>query len=62
MQQQIKRGLDIIISLVGLILASPILLIVALLVRLNLRAPILFRQPRVGLNGEGFGMVKFRTM
>lgn len=62
MQQQIKRGLDIIISLVGLILASPILLIVAILVRLNLGAPILFRQPRVGLNGEVFEMVKFRTM
>ena len=62
MQQQIKRGLDIIISLVGLILASPILLIVAILVRLNLGAPILFRQPRVGLNGEVFEMVKLRTM
>ncbi len=62
MQQQIKRGLDIIISLVGLLLASPILLIVAILVRLNLGAPILFRQPRVGLNGEVFEMVKFRTM
>ena len=62
MQQQIKRGLDIIISLVGLILASPTLLIVAILVRLNLGAPILFRQPRVGLNGEVFEMVKFRTM
>lgn len=62
MRQQIKRGLDIIISLVGLILASPILLIVAILVRLNLGAPILFRQPRVGLNGEVFEMVKFRTM
>ena len=62
MQQRIKRGLDIIISLVGLILASPILLIVAILVRLNLGAPILFRQPRVGLNGEVFEMVKFRTM
>lgn len=62
MRQQIKRGLDIIISLVGLILASPILLIVAILVRLNLGAPILFRQSRVGLNGEVFEMVKFRTM
>lgn len=62
MQQRIKRGFDFVISLVGLIIASPILLMVAILVRLNLGAPILFRQPRVGLNGEIFEMVKFRTM
>lgn len=62
MQQRIKRGFDFVISLVGLIIASPILLMVAILVRLNLGAPILFRQPRVGLDGEIFEMVKFRTM
>lgn len=62
MQQRIKRGFDFVISLVGLIIASPILLMVAILVRLNLGAPILFRQPRAGLNGEIFEMVKFRTM
>ena len=50
------------IALIGIIIASPILLIVAILVRLNLGAPILFRQPRVWLNGEVFEMVKFRTM
>ena len=43
-------------------LASPILLIVAILVKMKLGSPILFRQPRVGLNGEIFEMVKFRTM
>lgn len=62
MQQRIKRGFDFVISLVGLIIALPLLLIVAILVRLNLGAPILFRQRRVGLNGEIFEMVKFRTM
>lgn len=62
MQQRIKRGFDFVISLVGLIIASPILLMVAILVRLNLGAPILFRQPRAGLDGEIFEMVKFRTM
>lgn len=62
MQQRIKRGFDFMISLVGLIIASPILLMVAILVRFNLGAPILFRQSRVGLNGEIFEMVKFRTM
>lgn len=62
MQQRIKRMLDFIIALIGLIVASPILLVVALLVRLKLGSPILFRQQRVGLDGEIFEMVKFRTM
>ena len=62
MQQRIKRGLEFIIALIGLILASPILLIVAILVKTKLGSPILFRQQRVGLNGEIFEMVKFRTM
>ena len=62
MQQRIKRGLEFIIALIGVILASPILLIVAILVRIKLGSPIFFRQSRVGLNGEIFEMVKFRTM
>ena len=62
MQQRIKRVLEFIIALIGLILASPILLIVAILVRIKLGSPIFFRQSRVGLNGEIFEMVKFRTM
>ena len=62
MQKTIKRVIDFILALIGLILASPILLIVAILVKTKLGSPILFRQPRVGLNGEVFEMVKFRTM
>lgn len=62
MQQRIKRVLEFIISLIGLILASPILLIIAILVRIKLGSPIFFRQARVGLNGEVFEMIKFRTM
>ena len=62
MQQRIKRGLEFIIALIGVILASPILLIIAILVRIKLGSPIFFRQSRVGLNGEIFEMVKFRTM
>lgn len=62
MQQRIKRVLEFIIALIGLILASPILLVVAILVKTKLGSPILFRQQRVGLNGEIFEMVKFRTM
>ena len=62
MQQRIKRVLEFIIALIGVILASPILLIIAILVRIKLGSPIFFRQSRVGLNGEIFEMVKFRTM
>ncbi|MBS3198654.1 sugar transferase [Turicibacter bilis] len=62
LQQKIKRIIEFLLALIGLILASPILLIVALLVKTKLGSPILFRQQRVGLNGEIFEMVKFRTM
>lgn len=62
MQQVIKRIIEFIVVLVGLIVASPILLIVAILVKTKLGSPILFRQQRVGLNGEIFEMVKFRSM
>jgi len=58
----IKRLLDIVIALLALILLSPILLIVAYLVRTRLGSPVLFRQIRPGLHGKPFEMVKFRTM
>lgn len=57
-----KRLMDILISLVALLLLSPILLMVAILVRLRLGSPILFRQQRPGLHGEPFDILKFRTM
>ena len=62
MQQIIKRLIEFIIVLIGLIVASPILLVVAILVKTKLGSPIIFRQQRVGLNGDIFEMVKFRTM
>lgn len=62
MQQKIKRVLEFIIALFALILFSPVLLIVAGLVRFKLGSPIFFCQPRVGLNGKVFKMIKFRTM
>ncbi|QHI11597.1 sugar transferase [Acinetobacter haemolyticus] len=58
----LKRLLDIVIALLALILLSPILLIVAYLVRTRLGSPVLFRQIRPGLHGKPFEMVKFRTM
>lgn len=57
-----KRPLDIILSLLGLIVLSPIMLLVAILVRVKLGSPVLFKQKRPGLNEKSFTMYKFRTM
>jgi sugar transferase EpsL len=61
-QRALKRSADIIIATFALIVLSPLIAIVALLVRLKLGSPILFRQERPGLNGRPFTLVKFRTM
>jgi exopolysaccharide biosynthesis polyprenyl glycosylphosphotransferase len=58
----IKRLIDIVGSVVGLVILSPLLLGTALAIRLRDGAPILFRQTRVGLHGRHFTIVKFRTM
>lgn len=58
----IKRPMDFILSLLAIIILSPILLIVAVLVRINLGSPIIFKQERPGLNEKIFIMYKFRTM
>ena len=60
--QVIKRGFDLTVSLVGLIVLSPVLLLLAILVRVNLGAPVLFRQERPGLHGKIFALYKFRSM
>ncbi|MDQ4035142.1 MAG: sugar transferase [Chloroflexota bacterium] len=58
----VKRSIDIIGALVGLILLSPVLLVTALVIRAREDGPILFRQTRVGLHGRPFIIYKFRTM
>ena len=57
-----KRFFDIVLSLVGLIILSPILLIVAIMVKLTSKGPILFKQERIGLRGKVFRILKFRSM
>lgn len=57
-----KRAADIILSGLGLILLSPIILFLAVMVRVLLGSPVLFRQVRPGLGGETFALIKFRTM
>ncbi|KKX58427.1 sugar transferase [Pseudomonas putida] len=58
----LKRLFDIVASVLGLILLSPVIAIVAYLIRKRLGSPILFRQVRPGLGGKPFEMIKFRTM
>jgi len=58
----IKRPMDFMLSLIAIIVLSPILLVVAILVRTKLGSPVLFKQKRPGLNEEIFMMYKFRTM
>ena len=62
LQQLFKRIIDIICSLIGLIILSPIFLIVSILVYTKLGSPIFFTQERVGKDGKIFKMIKFRTM
>ncbi len=57
-----KRAIDVLLALVGLVVLSPVLLLVALVIRLRDGAPVFFRQERVGLHGRPFRVVKFRTM
>ena len=58
----VKRCMDVVGSGLGLFFLSPVLLVVVLLIRLDSRGPILFRQQRVGLGGRTFWCYKFRTM
>lgn len=61
-EKYFKRVLDFILSLLGIIILSPVLLIIAILVRVKLGSPIIFKQQRPGLNEKIFTMYKFRTM
>ena len=58
----VKRSIDVVASLVGLALLSPVLGTVALAIRLMMGQPVFFRQPRPGQHGRPFVLLKFRTM
>jgi Undecaprenyl-phosphate glucose phosphotransferase len=60
--QAIKRGFDIVAATVGLILLSPLFVIVSLAIKLDSRGPVIFRQTRHGYNNEPIGVLKFRSM
>lgn len=61
-QTYIKRGLDFVLSLLGLVILSPVLLLIAIFVRIKLGTPIIFKQKRPGKQGKIFTLYKFRTM
>jgi len=58
----LKRVIDVTLASIGLLVASPLLLVVAVLVRANMGGPVVFRQKRVGYGGKTFHCLKFRTM
>ena len=60
--QLFKRVVDFVSSLLGLIILSPLLLIVAIIIKLDSPGPVIFKQLRVGQNGRNFYMYKFRSM
>ena len=61
-QAAVKRAFDIVVAGLGTLLLSPLLVTLALAVKLSTPGPVLYRQPRVGQRGRPFTMLKFRTM
>ena len=62
MSLKIKRAVDIVLSLLGIILLSPVFIIIAILVKLSSKGPIFFQQDRIGKDGRIFKFYKFRSM
>ena len=61
-RKHLKRGTDFLLSLTGLMVLSPLLLLIAILIKLESKGPVIFRQKRLGLHGVPFEIYKFRSM
>lgn len=61
-KDRVKRGIDFLLSLIGIIILSPILLILCLAIKVDSKGPIIFKQKRVGKDKRHFNIYKFRTM
>ncbi len=61
-QKTIKRAMDLVLAIAGLLLAAPFTIVVALIIRISLGSPVIFRQTRPGLHKTPFTIYKFRTM
>ena len=62
MYKKIKRGMDFVMALMGLIILSPVFLILIIAIKLDSRGPVLFKQKRMGIHKTHFHILKFRTM
>jgi exopolysaccharide biosynthesis polyprenyl glycosylphosphotransferase len=61
-QRRLKRAMDVVLSFIGLVVIAPLLALLAILIKLDSRGPVLFRQVRMGAREKPFRMLKFRTM
>ncbi|WMT83398.1 UDP-glucose:undecaprenyl-phosphate glucose-1-phosphate transferase [Terrisporobacter mayombei] len=59
---KVKRFFDFLISIIGIVILSPLFLVIILLIKLDSRGPVLFKQRRIGVNKREFNILKFRTM
>ena len=57
-----KRGLDFVLSLLALIILMPVMIVIAITIKIDSKGPIFFLQERLGKNGKVFKIIKFRTM
>lgn len=62
MYKYMKRGLDFLMALLGLIILSPVFLVLIIAIKLDSKGPVLFKQKRVGIHKSHFQILKFRTM
>ena len=62
MSRRVKRLLDIVVAATSLVVLAPLIVAIAVVVRVAMGSPVFFRQVRPGLRGEAFELVKFRTM
>ena len=61
-QKQIKRWIDFLLSLTGMIILSPAFLVITVAIKIDSKGPVLFKQKRVGIHKSHFYILKFRTM
>src|SRR3990170_6224458 len=61
-EEEQRRVFDVLVATLGLVVLSPLLALIALLIKLESPGPVLFRQERVGKDGRPFEMLKFRSM
>ena len=59
---KVKRGIDFILALIGMVVLSPVFLVLIIAIKIDSKGPVLFKQKRVGIHKSYFNILKFRTM